>query len=87
MRELPEGSISFAEAAKRYLAWREQLFAVNTLKNDRSALNRFQKAVGEGWHLDEITPEVGSASLQYVRGTVAATTANQHYSTMQAFWK
>jgi len=87
MRELPEGSISFAEAAKRYLAWREQLFSANTVKNDRVAIRRFEKAVGEGWYLDEITPDIGSASLQYVRGTVAPTTANQYYSQMQGFWR
>ena len=83
MRELPEGSISFAEAAERYLAWRGQLFRPNTVKNDRVALNRFEKAVGEGWYLDEITPDIGSASLQYVRGTVAETTANQYYAQMR----
>ena len=79
--------ISLDEAIERYLQWRTELFSVATVKNDKVALNNFKRAVGEGWHLDEITPELGAASLKYVRASQAPSSANQYYTQMMAFWK
>lgn len=78
---------SIDEVIPKYLRWRAELFAENTVKNDKVALKKLTDAIGPGWHLDEISPAHGAAALQYIRNQVTPASANQMQSQLMAFFK